>query len=212
MDVLFIEEYYFLSKIFLKKKIFLNYYILPEHLMFFRGLGELVLFIIFTPIFYSSIWNKDPNYFELASNVSNIILIAIIYILSCFIKSYIVIKVIYNCYSQSVSFLIISESITYSIAEIINFFISDNRDFYFIIFLLIDILVIIITAIGTLVYEEILVINKCGLDSNIAQRISSRAFKDINYQYYTDSEYILEIGDVNVSEEKRQKSREMPEI
>ena len=180
--------------------------------MFFRGLGELVLFIIFTPIFYSSIWNKEPDYFELASSVSSIILVATIYILSCFIKSYIVIKVIYNCYSQSVSFIIVSESIAYSIAEIIYFFISDNRDFYLIIFLLIDILVIIITTIGTLVYEEILVINKCGLDSNIAPRISSRAFKDINYQYYTDSDNILEIGDVNVSEEKRQKSLEMPEI
>ena len=172
----------------LQKKLFLEYYILPEHLMFIRSLGELVLFIIITPILYFSIWNKDPEYFELVSGASNIILVAIIYTISSFIKSYLVLKVIYFFSSQSVSFLIISESITGSLAEIIKYFISDNEESVQLVFLLIDILIIIITAIGTLVYDEILVIKKWGLDLNIAHEISKRALKEIDLLYHLNEE------------------------
>ena len=172
----------------LQKKLFLEYYILPEHLMFIRSLGELVLFIIITPILYFSIWNKDPEYFVLASSVSSIILLAILYTISSFIKSYLVLKVIYFFSSQSVSFLIISESITGSLAEIIKYFISDNEESVQLVFLLIDILIIIITAIGTLIYDEILVIKKWGLDMNIAHEISKRALKEFGSLYPLNEE------------------------
>ena len=67
--------------------------------------------------------------------------------------------VIYYFSSQSVSFLIISESITGSIYEIIKFFMSEKYD-YKIIILLIEIVIIIITTFGTLIYDEIIVIRK----------------------------------------------------
>ena len=196
----------------IEKKIFLKNNILPEHLMFFRGLGEFVLFIFLTPIFFFSKWNKEPDYFELASSAGSIALVTIIFITSSFIKAYLVLKVIYKFSAQSVSFLIVSESITYSIAEIIKFAISDKRDSELIVFLLLDILVIIITAIGTLIYDEILVIKKWGLDLNIAHKISKRAMREINSLYHLYSDALIEIDDVNRNEEKRKKSLEMPEI
>ena len=194
-----------------QKKIFLQYYIFPEYLMFLRGLGVLIIFIILTPIFYFAIWNNDSEYFELDSSISSIITVTIIYTLSSFIKSYLVLKVIYYFSSQSVSFLIISESITGCLAEIIKFFISDNRDSALIVFLLIDILVIIITAIGTLVYDEILVIKKWGLDLNIAQEISTRALKEFDALYHLDIEEENEIDDT-ISIDERKKSIEFDEF
>ena len=193
-----------------QKKLFLKYYIYPEHLMFFRGLGELIIFILLTPIFYFAIWNKDPEYLELASSIWSIITVTIIYTLSSFIKSYLVLKVIYYFSSQSVSFLIISESITGSLADIIHFFISDNRDSVLIVFLLIDIIVIIITATGTLIYDEILVIKKWGFDLNIAHEISTRALKEFDSLERIDTDEENEIDDID-SIDERKKSIEFDE-
>ena len=98
----------------------------------------------------------------------------ILYTISSFVKAYLLLKVIYFFSSQSVSFLIISESITGSIAEIINYWLSDNKDDKLSL-LFIEITVILITTFGTLVYDEIIIIKKCGLDLNVAKEITMRA-------------------------------------
>ena len=88
------------------------------------------------------------------------ITLIVIYVSASFIKQYLLLKVIYYFSSQSVSFLLISESITGSITEIINFFSSDDSNYVNIIFLTIDILIILLTSFGTLVYNEIIVIKR----------------------------------------------------
>ena len=103
----------------------------------------------------------------------------IFYTLSSFVKAYLLVKVIYYFSSQSVSFLIISESLTGSVADIIKFFI-ENENSYDIITLLLEIIVIIITTFGTLIYDEIIVIRKWELELNVAKEISERSVLDLS--------------------------------
>ena len=144
--------------------------------MFLRGLGEFVLILIITPILYFTLWSGKIIFNE---NLGKIALSIILYTLSSFIKEYLLMKVIYYFSSQSVSFLIISQSITGSICEIIKYFKSDESAIKS-VFLIIEIIVILITMFGTLVYDEIIIIKKCGLDTNVATEISSRARSEIN--------------------------------
>ena len=153
------------------KKVFIEDYILPEHFMFFRGIGDFIIIIVISPILYFSIFSENAFSF---GDITKIIITIILYTLSSFIKAYLLIKVIYYFSSQSVSFLIISESVTGSICEIIKFFISKDYEHY-LIFLIIEILVIFVTAFGTLVYDEIIIIKKWGLEIDVAAEISSRA-------------------------------------
>ena len=147
--------------------------------MFLRGIGEFILILIITPIFYFFVWKNENNNFVFKNELTNAILMIIFYTLSSFIKAYLLLKVIYYFSSQSVSFLIISESITGSIYEIIKFFMSEKYD-YKIIILLIEIVIIIITTFGTLIYDEIIVIRKWGLDKNVAKEIILRGESEIN--------------------------------
>ena len=81
--------------------------------------------------------------------------------------------IIYKYSSQSVSFLIISESIACSLVEIIKFIISNDKGN--IIIFVIEIICIIFSVIGTLIYHEIIVIKKCGFNKNVATEIALRA-------------------------------------
>ena len=146
--------------------------------MFLRGFGEFIIILIITPFLYFFVWNNIDNIFSSDQSVILIILIVFTYIIQSFIKAYVLIKVIYYFSSQSVSFLIISEAITGSIAEIIKFFILENHD-YHIITLIIDIIVVLITTFGTLIYDEILIIKKWGLNINVAAEIRTRANSEV---------------------------------
>jgi hypothetical protein len=140
----------------------------------------LLILLIITPILYFTIWINDDDSFTIVSDLTNMITLIIIYVSASFIKQYLLLKVIYYFSSQSVSFLLISESITGSITEIINFFSSGDSDYANIIFLTIDIIIILLTSFGTLVYNEIIVIKKWGLDKNVAREITSRALLEVD--------------------------------
>ena len=156
--------------------------------MLIKGLGGLFLILIITPILYGTIWINDNESFKLVSDLTNMITLIVIYVSSSFIKSYLLLKVIYYFSSQSVSFLLISETITGSITEIINFFSSDDSNYVNIIFLTIDILIILLTSFGTLVYNEIIVIKKWGLDKNVAREITTRALLEVDKIKILDNE------------------------
>ena len=169
------------------KKVFIDDYIIPEFFMFIRGLGELILILIITPILYFTI-NKGKE-IVLSENKGDIALVVVLYTISSFIKEYLIMKVIYYFSSQSVSFLIISESITASICEIILYFNSEGKAIKS-VFFVIQIIVIFITTFGTLVFDEIIVIKKWGLDLNVAAEISKRARSEINSISYIDDDSI----------------------
>ncbi len=142
--------------------------------MFFRGVGELILLIItIIPILFK--YGKIDFKSIFINDLTKIIAIIIIYTWSSFIKAHELLNVIYYYSSQSVSFLIISESISYSIVEIIKSNEKDN-----IIILVVEIICIIFSTFATLIYDEIIVIKKWGLDKDVATEIVKRAELEIN--------------------------------
>ena len=134
--------------------------------------------VIVTPFLVFFVWETEINF---EGSLTKNILVIIYYTLIAFVKGFLLLKVIYYFSSQSVSFLIISESITGSITDIIQFFISpeDYKNWYFII-LLIEAVVIFISMFGTLVYDEIIVIKKWGMDFNVAKEISERSVLELS--------------------------------
>ena len=164
------------------KQIFTDDYIIPEILMFIRGLGELIIILIITPFLFYFIWMKENIIFK--DTLTSNILMIIFYTLTSFVKNYVLLKIIYYFSSQSVSFLILSESVTCSLTNIINFFKSNDdynnhKNYYFII-LMIEIIVILISMVGTLIYDEIIVIRKWELELNVAKEISERSVLDLS--------------------------------
>jgi len=89
-------------------------------------------------------------------------------------------KVIYYFSAQSVSFLIISESIACSVAEIIKYFKQNSFDSINIINLFIEIIVILNTTFGTLVYDEIIIIKKFGMNLNVRTEITLRGKLEVD--------------------------------
>ena len=154
------------------KLLFNEDYITPESIMFKRGFGEFFIILISTSILckYGFKINDFKSIF--ISEFWKIILVSIIYICSSFIKALVLLKVIYYYSSQSVSFLIISESIACSLYEICKY-LKDNKDN--IPFIVVEIICIILTLFSTLVYDEIIVIKKCGLDKYVESEIAKRA-------------------------------------
>ena len=164
------------------KQVFTDNYILPEYYFFFRALCEFLLILVVTPALYFSLWINDKGAFNLASNLTNMIIIFLIYCFFYFLEEYIILKVIYFFSVQSIAFLLVSESATDSIIEIINFFIEkkSNSNGYEITLLLINIIIILLMVFATFIYNEIIVIKVCGLDKNVASEIIARSLKEIN--------------------------------
>ena len=52
----------------------------------------------------------------------------------------------------------------------------------------IDILIILLTSFGTLIYNEIIVLKKWGLDKNVAREITTRALLEVDKITILDNE------------------------
>ena len=185
----------------LAKKIFDNDYLIPEKLMFFRGCGEFIILIIITPILFFSLNVKNDFLFN-PYNV-NLSPVFIGYTLCSFIKGIILLKVIYYFSSQSVSFLIISESITGSIYSIYDYFNSGKK--LEIILSFIEIIAILITTFATLVFDEIIIIHKCDLDRDAKREIIKRGKNEIQYIFTIKKQYINN-KDYEKDEEKNEEN------
>ena len=94
--------------------------------------------------------------------------------LANFVKSFITLKIIYHYSSQSVSFLLISQSFGGSIYRFIDIFIKGIGEKWKIIFILLEIISILIILFASLVYDEIIIINKWRLNENVKQGIIFR--------------------------------------
>ena len=175
------------------KKFFNTYYVLPEYLLFSIAVVETILLLIITPILYFTKVLK----FEFTIG-SEVIIMIIIYILTTAVREYIFIKIIYLFSSQSVSFLIISQPLAYAIKDIINFFLtkdkSDIHIYYYISFPF-QLIAIFIIIISTLVYDEIIIVNKWGLNINVKKGIIERAQYDASNSNIEDIETLNDIND-----------------
>ena len=154
------------------RQIFSEEYLYPANLQFYRTIAELILISVITPILYFSFKLKIEF---ISENLIIIIPIIIINTLAASVKDYITLKIIYHYSSQSVSFLIISISFGCSIAKFIDIFRYDlKEDQWKIIFILLEIIIIIIILFASLVYDEIIIINKYELNKNVKLGIINR--------------------------------------
>ena len=182
----------------IEKQIFLENYIYPANFQFYRGIAELILISIITPILYFSFGeNLELNY----DNINIIIPLIIINTLSSFFKAFITLKIIYRYSSQSVSFLRISQSFGGSITIFINIIKNGLNDGWKIIFIFIEIFSVIIILFASLIYDEIIIINKCELNKNVKLGIINRGEFDTLYiNGYRDSQLDDNIFDIDINE------------
>ena len=153
------------------KQIFLEDYLNPAKFQFYRGIAESILIAVITPILFFSFQIKlDLGYY----NLNIVIPTIIIRLLANFFKSYITLKIIYHYSSQSVSFLLISQSFGGSITRLIEIFIKGIGEEWKIIFILLEIISILIILFASLVYDEIIIINKWRFNENVKLGIINR--------------------------------------
>ena len=157
------------------KQIFSEEYLFPANFQFYRGIIELILIAVITPILFFSFKLKLEFDFY---NVSVCIPAIIINTFADFIKSFITFKIIYHYSSQSVSFLRIAQSFGSSITKFIGIFGNNINDNLKIIFIILELISIIIILFASLVYDEIVIINKCGLNKNVKLGIIYRGLLD----------------------------------
>ena len=161
------------------KQIFSEEYLFPANFQFYRGITELILIAVITPILFFSFKLK----LVFVGNVSIMIPALIINALADFIKSFITFKIIYHYSSQSVSFLRISQSFGSSITKFIGIFGNNNNKNnidrgWKIILIILEFISVIIILFASLVYDEIVIINKWGLNKNVKLGIIHRGLLD----------------------------------
>jgi hypothetical protein len=155
----------------LVKQIFENNHIFPAAMQFIRGSMELIIMIIITPIlYYSFCSNTDLN----PRNDTSVIIIMIFNMLKSFITSYIRLKIIYRFSIQSVSFLYISICLGGSIVKIYDYIIADERPVDYTFYVLFELIGTLIVLFATLVYDEVIIVNKWGLNENVKLGIIKR--------------------------------------
>jgi len=158
------------------KKFFNEFYVLPEYLLFSIGVVEVIIFLIITPILYTL------NVLKFNFNFgTEIVTMTIIYIFTKAVREYILIKFIYLFSSQFVAFLIISLPISGSIMDIINFIRTKDKSqipVYAYISFPFELISLGFIIFGTLMYDEIIIVNKFGLNFNVKKGIIERALID----------------------------------
>lgn len=138
-------------------------FMLPHILMFFRGIIDFIIFIILIPILNASGAISLKNYlsFSTKCNISLFIFLKILLIIFAFIKGFITMKVIYIFNPLHVAFL----DIVFSLYEFIEYMISpDDNNSVTVLPDIFDIFFLIIIIIGTLIFNEMIIIKAFGLD------------------------------------------------
>ena len=159
------------------KQIFSEEYLYPANMQFYRAIVELILISIITPILFFS-FNIDLKFNT--ENISLVIPTTIFSALAAFIKAFITLKIIYHYSSQSVSFLRISQSFSGSITKLINIFTNEiSNDKWKICLIILEIISILIILFASLVYDEIIIINKCELNKNVKLGIINRGESEV---------------------------------
>ena len=147
------------NKILLTEK-----FMLAHILMFFRGIGVMIIFIILIPIFYFTntfefeltVLNNDEN--EKYSGAIKILLV-ILYVFLLSFRSLSIMKVIYNFSPQHVSFL----NVVYYLFILLKCRLTIKDKPYIII---IDIICMAIIILSTLIFNEMLILKFWGLNQN----------------------------------------------
>ena len=161
-----------------------NYFLLPHYLLAIRGIIEFIVFSLITIILI--ILKIELFETEIIFTFYNLI-----YFISFSIKAFCLMKIIYIFNSQYVSFLIISETIGASIIM----FIRENIEYFF---FTLDIISLNLVIFGTLMFNEIIIINLYGLETKTKKYLTLEQNKEDNEQLI----YNVNENNLNLDDEK----------
>ena len=169
----------------LNKILLTNKFLLAHVLLFWRGIFNLFLLFVLTPIFYYT--NKDKlNIDYLKNSDSNLYwdIAARLFFVTCsFFRSFLIMKVIYDFTPLHVSFL----NVVFALYELIYCRVK-NKDK--IIFLALDILSLIFIIFSTLIFIEIIIINVFGLNENTKDGLKKKEEEEFNNNVQLINSYI----------------------
>ena len=167
---------------------------LPQNLMFYRGCIESLILIIASPILYFTSKLNFVNIIETDLKIR--ILINAGFLIFIFLKAFCLMRVIDLFNAQFVSFIIVAELFSGILNHFYKFIHLENsekeimKDKYGFI---IDIIALIIIMFGTLVYNEMIIINRCDLNRNTEIGIiyaGNREIDNIRANNLEDSQYV----------------------
>ena len=144
----------------INKLLLTDKFLLPQSLMFLRGLFNSIMFALFILFIYlMKFMDFSFNINDSKSNIYIQISLIIVYTFFAFLRSFSVIKVIDIFSPQHVSFI----NVIFYLFRLLNCRINSKDNIALIIN---DSLCLFIIAFSTLVFNEIIIIKACGLDEN----------------------------------------------
>ena len=146
-----------------------NKFLLPHFLMFWRGLINFIIFLILILIFYWTSIIDFTNYKYL--NLTNALEITrkIILIISLFGRTFSIFKIIDIFTPQHVGFV----NVVYCLIEIIKYTIK-QKEIEDVIHFIFGIISIIVIILGTILFNEMIIINAFGLSDNTKSGIKKK--------------------------------------
>ena len=181
-----------LSDVF-NKKLLTNDYLLPHSLIFWRGICQFWVFFIIVPVLYL----KDIIRLDNMNEFKKIkkIIYSLLFIIISFFRNLCLMNVIYCFNSHYVSFLLVIIIFDNTIRE---FFEEDNiydlTKIKGIMFLIVDIISLLLIAFGTLIFNEVIIINACQLNEKTKKGLLINEKNDSNtyesFYYNDDDEYV----------------------
>ena len=179
-------------------------FLLPHSLMFDRGIIDFFFLLIFSLILFLT-KKLEINYEP--EHIIYIILIKLAHTVVLSIKAFCLMQAIYIYTSQYVSFLVISESFGATVNLLIN--IISGEDYPKIyennIFIIAEIISIIIIIFGTLMYNEMIIVNKFGLEENTKRGLHIKEKADFNV---ANNEILLKDQDDSDDEDNNRESKD----
>ena len=154
------------------KIILFNEFFLPHSLIFWRGVTQFFFFLIIIPILYFN--NKiNLEFFKKMKKIKKIVH-SVLFVFISAVKNLCLMNVIYIFNSHYISFLLVIIIFDNTIQQ---FFdkngIYDLKQTKGIIYFTIDILALIIILIGTLIFNEMIIINAFGLNEKTKKGLLS---------------------------------------
>jgi hypothetical protein len=205
MSIIFPKSIFFPLADVLNKILMTNDFFLPHTLIFLRGLIQFLFLLIIIPIFYF----KELIHLDYFKNINDIkikIIFSILFILISCIRNFCLMKVIYIFNSHYISFL-------YTIIIFDNTlrqFFFDDKLYNFnekrgITIFIIDIISLLFMSLGTVIFNEMLIIRCCSLDEKTKESLINREKieneQDFDSIYYADED---EAEGENKSEKRNQ--------
>ena len=169
----------------INKILLTNKFLLPQFLIFWRGLYNLGLLFILIPVLHYVInfkFSIDFNDQQLEYAIQIILIIS--FVIFLFFKSFFTMKIIYIFSPQHIAFI----NVAIYMFKLLKCRISLNDKLEVIIA---DIIFLIIIIFSTLIFNEMIIINSCGLNENTKNGFlikEEQEFKDIKSSRFTESE------------------------